>query len=438
MYIYIQFLILLFNIHHAYKKTGSILVPSIILNGGMCVATFFAILFYKEWDMQNMSYDTFFIIVGGCTLFTFVSTNIIKKNQIDYEVSFKQEIQLFSQVFRVNNLNRFLKICIVLQIMVAILKIHYYRIAFGGNLELSELLFASRMNFFDEDSIKVFPFWFSNIMQLFTALSLFLYILIIYSFLTKSSVKIKILISLNIILQLVSSIFDGARGGVASSIALLAFISLHKYFVFIGSRKLKFRYILRLLIVAGCLMSLLKISSEFVGRGENDNTFIYEMAYYCGGEIKNLDLYLHNPSHSDCITANTFHSLYSDFHKYFGIIPPKVVELVHTVYNGHVLGNVYTTFYDFYADGGLFAVFLYTLIMSIISSYVYSKANDNQLLYLRVYEVIMAHILFSLFMCFFANRFYNEIITLKFLKFLLYWYLINLLFKKYYYNQEIL
>lgn len=438
MYIYIQFVVLLFNILYAYKKTGSVLAPSFMLNGGMCVASFLAILFYKDWDMQDMLFDTFIIITGGCSLFTIVSTNIINKKRCRLLTNFEDDIYSFKQLFRTDNLQHFLIVCVILQTLVAILKIHYYRLSFGGSLELSELLFASRMNFFDEDSIQVFPFWFRNIMQLFTSLSLFLYLLFIYSILTNTSLRLKILIWANIILQMVSSIFDGARGGVASSIALLAFVSLHKYFIFKGSRKLNFKYFLRLLIVAACIMSLLKISWEFVGRGENDNTILYEMAYYCGGEIKNLDLYMHKPYFSDGLTASTFHSLYSDFEKYFGTIPPKEVELVHNEYNGHVLGNVYTTFYDFYADGGFITVILYSLLMSIISSYIYNKANENQFLYLKAYEVVMVHILFSLFMCFFANRFYTEIITLKFLKSLLYWYLINLFFKRYIYKKGLL
>ena len=81
MYIYIQFVVLLFNILYAYKKTDSVLAPSFMLNGGMCVASFLAILFYKDWDMQDMLFDTFIIITGGCSLFTIVSTNINRLRQ---------------------------------------------------------------------------------------------------------------------------------------------------------------------------------------------------------------------------------------------------------------------------------------------------------------------------------------------------------------------
>lgn len=175
MLIYWLFVILLLNLIISYKITKCIISPPIFFNIGFVVACYFAILYYKEWDMQLLRMNTFLSIALGCSFFSLMSILLIKTG----DKNNRSTISVFqpSNIFKRLRLKYFLFLCCILQILVLFLKIHFYKAAFGGYLSFSELLFASRMNFFDEDSVSVFPFWFRNVMQLFTVLNFLFYAL---------------------------------------------------------------------------------------------------------------------------------------------------------------------------------------------------------------------------------------------------------------------
>ena len=99
------------------------------------------------------------------------------------------------------------------------------------------------------------------------------------------------------------------------------------------------------------------------------------------------------------------------------------------------LGNVLTTFYNFFQDGGYFGVCMFTLLMSLFASLVYSNVKKvKNPIHTNVIDVLYAKIAFSLLMCFFANRFYNEIISIMFLRYLLYCWILGFFFKKFIYK----
>jgi oligosaccharide repeat unit polymerase len=419
------------NIVVSYSFQRNILAPPIAINGGFVVATYMAILYSNEWDLDQMNYSTFKVLAVGCILFTIVSIIYTKAHTIPKR---KVKNENFREVFEMRRLCRLLLICAVLQTIVAYLKIHYYSIVFGNNLSLNELLFASRLNFFDSDKIEVFPFWFRNVMQLFTAAALIWYYLFSRAILSKGkNLKVKLLLLLNIILQMVSSLFDGARGGVMSSIVLFAVIFILKYFQYRGKMTLNLKYIIKFIVLAVILGSLMKISSQFVGRTSNNNnstdgdvSSLYYFAYYCGGEIKNLDIYMDHPKQSETFGEATLSSLYSSIGKYIGV-KSEVVDLPFNTYKGLPLGNVYTIFYNFYMDDRFIGVIIFTIIMAIISSATFVKTQQVLKSRQTISEVMYAQMYFSLIMSFFANRFYNEVICVPFLKNLLYWYILSFL-----------
>ena len=433
MLLYILFIIFILNIVASYFFQRNILAPPIAINGGFVVATYMAILFSNEWDLNQMHYSTFQVIAIGCILFTIISIIYTSTHKIPKR---KIEVENFKETFEIKKLCRLLFVCAVLQVLVASLKIHYYSIVFGNNLSLSELLFASRLNFFDSDKIEVFPFWFRNVVQLFTAAALIWYYLFSRAVLSKDkNLKVKLLLLLNIILQMVSSLFDGARGGVINSIVLFALIFILKYFQYKGKMTLNLKYIIKFFVIAVILGSLMKISGQFVGRTSNNNndedvSSLYYFAYYCGGEIKNLDLYMDHPKQSETFGEATLSSLYSSIGKYIGV-KVEGVDLPFNTYKGLPLGNVYTVFYDFYNDDKFIGVIVFTIIMALISSATF--VNTQQVFRSRqtISEVMYAQMYFSLIMSFFANRFYNEVVCVPFLKNLLYWYILSILINHY-------
>lgn len=427
MLIYWLFGILVFNLIVSYKATKCIISPPIFFNMGFVVACYFAILFYKEWDLHLLRKNTFLSISLGCSVFTLVS--IIYINKFKNASSRISSLQ-FSLFLKRIKLKHFLILCCILQIIVLYLKVHYYKAAFGGNLSFDELLFASRMNFLDDDSISVFPFWFRNVMQLFTVLNFLFYALFSNLVLLKEK-KNRFLILLligNIFLQMACSLFDGARGGIASSLFCFLLIFSMKYLLWFGKKKLPIKLLAKFLLLTIIAGTFLKASAEFVGRDTKEESSLYYFAYYCGGEIKNLDIYISNEKFSKNFGDATFLGFYSELSKYIPIKVPKVAENTFSEYKGLNLGNVYTTFYNFYYDGGLWGVIIFTAIMSFLASFIFLQTRKSKAMNLALSEFIYAQVCFSLLMCFFSNRFYTEIICISFCKKIVYFLVISYFF----------
>lgn len=430
MLIYWLFIILVLNLIISYKATKCIISPPLFFNLGFAVACYFAILFYKEWDMQLLRMNTFLSIALGCSIFSIVSIIYIRKN-INDDGSCLLNCR-YSQILKRYKLKIFLILCCVLQFLVLYLKMHYYKMAFGGYLSFGELLFASRMNFFDEDSISVFPFWFRNVMQLFTVLNFCFYALLSNLVLSKERQNkvIIFLLLINILLQMACSLFDGARGGVASSLFCLTIIFVLRYFRWTGKSVLPMKLLSRFLLLAIVAGTFLKASAEFVGRDTNEESSMYYFAYYCGGQVKNLDIYMGHEKFSENFGDATFLGFYSELNKYIPIKVPKAAENIFSEYKGQNLGNVYTTFYNFYYDGGLWGVLFFTILMSLLASAVFVKTQRSYSQNLALSEFVYAQVCFSLFMCFFANRFYSEILCISFFKKIIYFLIISYYFNK--------
>lgn len=79
MLIYWLFIILMLNLIVSYKATKCIISPPLFFCLGFAVACYFAILFYKEWDMQLLRMNTFLSIALGCSIFSIVSIVYIRK-----------------------------------------------------------------------------------------------------------------------------------------------------------------------------------------------------------------------------------------------------------------------------------------------------------------------------------------------------------------------
>lgn len=421
---------MLLNLIISYKVTKCIISPPIFFNIGFVVACYFAILYYKEWDMQLLRMNTFLSIALGCSFFSLMSILLIKtcdKNN-------RSTISVFqpSNIFKRLRLKYFLFLCCILQILVLFLKIHFYKAAFGGYLSFSELLFASRMNFIDEDSVSVFPFWFRNVMQLFTVLNFLFYALFsnLVFLREKKNRYLIVLLIVNILLQMGCSLFDGARGGVVSSLSCFILIFIMKFFQWTGRRNLPIKVLARFFVLAIFIGILMKTSAEFVGRDTKEESSLYYFAYYCGGEIKNLDIYMGNEKFSNHFGDATFLGLYSELNKYISINVPKVAENTFSEYKGLNLGNVYTTFYNFYYDGGLWGVMIFSTIMSVMSTNIFLKIRRNKTWNLSLSEFVYAQVCFSLLMCFFSNRFYTEIICVSFVKKIVYFLVVSYFFNK--------
>ena len=96
------------------------------------------------------------------------------------------------------------------------------------------------------------------------------------------------------------------------------------------------------------------------------------------------------------------------------------------------IGNVYTIFFDFICDLGYPGVFVYTTIMAIITQVVFEicmlvllNKNETKIVIIA-YTYMFGGIIFA----FFGNKFFPQIISMGFVKYLILWYLYNYFFCK--------
>ena len=90
--------------------------------------------------------------------------------------------------------------------------------------------------------------------------------------------------------------------------------------------------------------------------------------------------------------------------------------------NGYPLGNVYTTFFSWIYDFGYGGILPFTIIMALVTQLFYRRVRFHVgSPYGVMYVLIYSYMAYALFFSFFGNKFYGEIATSNFIKYLLFW-----------------
>lgn len=161
------------------------------------------------------------------------------------------------------------------------------------------------------------------------------------------------------------------------------------------------------------------------------NPFEY-LSIYIGAPILNLDISVANGGFKHPVPmSETFRSLYRAVGHNLGIdqfIYNSDRRFLTSV-NGKRIGNVDTTFYDFFHDGGFIGVIILVAIMSVIIYRLYKsvKLKNDEHNMIRI--IVYSYMLWLVARSFFANSFY-EWITLSTIRTLLIWFLIEWILNK--------
>lgn len=432
------FFVLLAIIARAYNKLQSLLAPAILFNVGLLFATLMALVYEEEWQLSKIHNETFFCVCIGGGLFSIINVLISKKKGNDVLMSDTSGFN-FSSLFHIRHLKILLSFSLLLEVYILYAK-YTAMVGYYGVSDLSILLYSVRIDGVGGESVVLFSSFFSNIAYLCSCLFFFwCTILSIYILKGGKDKIIVILLILNMVMHFFMDMMGGDRGTSINSIFCFGVIFMLKYMKISGSFKIPWKYLKYAGIGALAIVISLKASALLMGREhlDEDTSVLYEFAVYCGAEIKNLDIWFDAPKHSDWFGQSTLGTLISELNSKFdtGIVQSKfsINHMFNTVgiFN---LGNVLTTFYNFYLDGGYWGISVFTILMAIIASTVYNRVHRcPNPIHTYVSEILYAKIAFSVFMCFFANRFYNEIISIMFLRYLLYSWLLGFVFKKYIY-----
>ena len=140
---------------------------------------------------------------------------------------------------------------------------------------------------------------------------------------------------------------------------------------------------------------LFYFSTKYIGRSTEDFG-IYYLAFYCGAEIKNLDIFINsiNIPESNYLGEYTFFSIYNFFDS--NIKYNKDILGFNWVGN-YMLGNVYTCFQNYYIDFGIVGTFIIISLIAIGIQYIYVRATNSTILNYSFFD-------FRLFLYAFVGR----------------------------------
>lgn len=230
------------------------------------------------------------------------------------------------------------------------------------------------------------------------------------------------LLAINFVLAIVLVMEMGSRTRAFSLLVVLAIAYLIiRYRNKNGSVSLTPKMLVIAVAVIVVVVAFFQVAA--IGRNTSAYGFWEYLSIYVGGEIPNLDIYLQNPTvrDTDIFGYMTFVRTIRDIGLKFGIADfVYALDLPYHRMGGYSLGNVYTTYYAFIYDFGYVGAVVLTVVMAAISQFVYEKAMRGKGRFSWVWVFLYAFIAFQLLLCFFSNKFYEEVVSINLVRLLVY------------------
>ena len=403
-------IILFVNLIYCLYSFTSYLNPGSIFGAGFLLATLMCIWYYSEWNINTLHTETFFIIAMGVPIFTLVCKLVDKPKVYIGETSIKYNFS-----------NKFLWLCIIYQVVVAILTIRaLIQVTDTTDLTLALTMFREQKT--DESDTYKLPFLIRNLAFLAQALGYYFSYVSARMLVEKKSRKQMSLAFLIFTLGTIISLRGGSRGEFVLNIIGFA-ISFHLFKIKLAHKKIKLK--IRKLINYGLLGVILLysfvMSITFLGNKDSDNIDpVYGFAVYCGAEIKNLDYFVSETYDFSPIFAkytlgrNINYQDDINFYKFRWV-------------NSYNLGNVYTCFQNYYKDFGFLGTFIVIMFIAYITQKLYSQALLSRKVYRNLFDwkiFIFVFVIQRLAFSFFSEKFFL-LIQWNYLKIILFVYFVN-------------
>lgn len=239
--------------------------------------------------------------------------------------------------------------------------------------------------------------------------------------------KEKIVILLIIGLSLFVYFLTGGRSGCINQ--LLAIVAI--YMVFMMQKKqvgmfLSMRAFLLVAVIVVIGLYSFQSMGHLMGRTVKYNVFDY-LAMYGGAQFHNLNLLITERLANitrEPFGGQTFRNILTLFTGYYYYDLP----FIHA--NGYFLGNVGTTFYGLVYDFGYTGAMVMTTVMAFVTQIVYEKTKQSSNKSNRVPLVVVfwGYIFSAIVFAFFSDWFYENIASLTFIQYAVYWVIFNLFF----------
>lgn len=424
-FIVISLFVILFVDYKTSKKRLS--RPSISYIAGFLLCAIVAYSWREEWGLRKMAYGTVFLFVGGALVFYLVEIYYIKIHPISLkivEVKSDNFVPISSQ-----------KLVAFLFFQVVVFYLYSrFKMSYVGTDDLSTALGEVRMDAsFRDIEIKV-PFY-VGLPYGFCRAAGYIWTILIPYYAMKSRCynKQKILLIMNFIVCIIGVFLSGGRMGFLFYIIPLIFVYYILYQYMIGwkggffSKKVSLLIIIFSILFGGLFSQL----GTLMGRQESTKTANMIFSIYCGAQIKNMDDYIQysfkQGHEGEYFGQYTFKRVYKNFLD--DLLGCKHRETDLSYFNSHgqyVLGNVYSTYQDYYIDFKYYGILLAGL-MSLFVVFIYKRAvishfwKDGRL---SIWVMLYAYISHMPFLSFFANQFWGKISLLGDVYNVLYWFLL--------------
>lgn len=386
----------------------------------------FALFYVQKWDL-NLSFQTMFVLISGCTWFLIVSVLVYKLPRIKIKTAKRSKSGETSDSQGIFVERWKFVALLTFQLIVLGMLMRYILNLPGGS-------FSEKLYYRDYASKRVEGglsgadmSTLLSVTRSFSYYSGFLTsYLIIHGFVYKNK-KNRLLMSLCYMMSILSSLLLGQRFGVYS---LIVAALVQWYFIrgrAYGWKKiLSAKTLVKILIMVFLGIFAFVQLGSFIGKGGNISSSDY-IALYLSAQLKNLDIYIRNGNFGSGVENwQTLYGWVNFFADVFGISSWKhFYDQPFYYYNGYALGNVATVFYWFLHDGGYFGVFVFTSIMAVISQMLFRHASANSRNdTIDMSVVIYSYLFYGIVFSFYSNRFFAAL-NPDFFKFLLSLYVLK-------------
>lgn len=404
--------------------------PAVVFSAGFTFSTFWLFFYIEKWNV-NLNTNTLLVIIFGILTFSIVCKIISSIYSSKYKENYKEKKEL--NLIKIQNikLNLFIIFCIIVNVLTLYFTV---KSVDGSFSNIGNALYKYRNLTAYKGEILGIPKIIDILSGIMNAASYWFIYILVNNFIVTKKIDKKLLFI--ILLSVATSVLDGSRGALVNNVlAMIPFIFILKNEKEGFANKLKAKSVFIIIILAVFMLSTLKFSATLLGRNDikNMDTTDY-IAMYTSAEIKNLDTFLQEEKNIEkYVGIHTFNSLYKIVG---GLIGKEEWQInnkpIYRFVNEYNLGNVYTIFFDFICDLGYPGVFIFTTIMAIFCQTAFEKCKRTKLSQIEpnVSVIIYAYMFGGIIFSFFGNKFFPQIFSIGFVKYIIAWYIYNWFFCK--------
>ncbi|WFB39436.1 MULTISPECIES: O-antigen polymerase [Lacticaseibacillus] len=436
----LAFTLILILIAAYFLNNRELMSPAVLYSGAFAFSGLWALAYAGKWFLEPSSL-TVLVLVGGGLEFIFVtwfihlffssirSKQVVNEHDLTRAVD-NQKLNVGKEKIEEWTVATWKLVLILVVLIVGIFYTIYEIKKIGGGMSLGDAIYYVRVQTIFTINGNTLPRSVSIIRNFSLSCGFFFGYLLVREFVYFHKFSLS-----NVFIVLLAIVTTLLMGDRTEMVVVLIAIFCYYYCLLRTksnwSKPNNKKFIAGIVIVGTIVLLVFPPIANMLGR-ESDagsNSLDY-LSVYIGAEIKNLDIFLRTttiPVTGSVWGSQTFVNILPWFAKIFNFtLPPEGLTLPYQTVNGVYLGNVYTTYYAYLYDFGIWGVFTLVPIMAGISQLFFERIrvtkNPNHVPYSIL---IYSNIVSSLVLSFFSNKFFEQIFARQFVLIIFFWVFLN-------------